>query len=159
MLLHQASEEGDPQSIKVFLEAQYPDIVASVSGNVLAILVGHLAANGRASMTEFERTIMARVAEDIADAQNTGITRHEDIVVFLADLYTQIYGSQDVMRAVAWAGMWAMTPWYHEVVRRFYQMQASRYAIEGLRGVKPSCPFQGLIRKTATRLIQAFFGK
>lgn len=101
MLLHQASEEEDPQSIKAFLEAQYPDIVASVSENVLAILVGHLAANGRTSMTEFERTIMARIAEDIADAQNAGITRHEDIVVFLADLYTEIYGSQDVMRAVA----------------------------------------------------------
>ena len=96
MLLHQASEEGDPQSIKAFLEVQYPDIVASVSENVLAILVGHLAANGSKSMRGFEEAISSRIVVDIADSQVHGITDPEHIIVFLAGLYTDIYGSQDI---------------------------------------------------------------
>lgn len=35
-------------------------------------------------------------------------------------------------------------------------MQASKYMMEGLRGVKPSCPFQGVIRKAAEKLIRIF---
>ncbi len=49
--------------------------------------------------------------------------------------------------------MGAVHPMYHEVVRRFYQMQAVKYLTGGVR---PSCPFQGVIRKAAEKLVRIF---